>query len=228
MRRRSKRWQPRKQFRGCSSLVELPVFTRKDRVRFPAAPYYGVLTQLGSVPDSYSGSSGFDSLAPHIMSPRSSAELEHLATDQGVVGSNPTAEVSRVVSSVDSEHVASTHGVGGSNPPRPVGKLWAVSSARESRCLTSTRPQVRSLHCPLRGSGSKVERLLAEQQVRVRFSSSACAGIAHVGRASGFQPDCRRFDSDCPLLLARGSGVARPADNRKVVGSNPTGPMETT
>ena len=114
------------------------------------------------------------------MCPRSSVEPEHLATDQGVEGSNPSAGLKRVVSSVESEHGASIPGVEGSNPSRPVDK-GRLAQLVESTCLTSKRSQVRFLYCPFRGCGSKVEQLLAEQQERVRFSSSACyAGSGRV------------------------------------------------
>jgi hypothetical protein len=208
MRRRSKRWRPRKQFRGCSSLVELPVFTRKDRVRFPAAPY-GVLTQLGSVPDSYSGSSGFDSLAPHLFSPRSSADLEHLATDQGVEGSNPSAEV-WVASQMDKARGFYPRNFPGSSPGRPVGKFWAASSAGRALVLQTRchRFDPCAAHfCPGRPVPRSPEwtgwvpAFLASAPPQRRFNSSPglCADVAR--RSSSCLPSSRHgFDSHLPLI----------------------------
>ena len=138
-RRRGKRKRPKRlRWDADANMVAYRAFTPGVLGSIPRRPIFGVLTQLGSVPGSYPGSSGFDSLAPHVLSPRSSVESEHLATDQGVVGSNPTAEVLRVVSSAEREHVASTHGVEGSNPSRPVryGRLAQPGRALalQARC----------------------------------------------------------------------------------------------
>lgn len=248
-RRRGKRKRPKRlRWDADANMVAYRAFTPGVLGSTPRRPMFGVLTQLGSVPGSYPGSSGFDSLAPHITSPRSSTEREHLATDQGVEGSNPSAEVSGAGSSMD-EHVASNHGDPGSSPGRPV-ESWAVGATGSASALQARGHRFEPCTAHHAGVARGSSGCLPSSRNGFDSRHPLHAGIAHVGRATAFQAVGRRFDSDCPLfrrcamhkevfcrvadpagitttkvVMARSSVVERPADNRKVMGSNPIGPI---